>query len=350
MQITIQLKLQLTKEQTQWLKETSKEYIRLVNQVVADWVGGSQVKHSSRTVSAALPSAVKNQALQNAKSVYRKIIKTNIPTILRKPVCIWNNQNWKLKDGVISFPLWIEGKSKRVAVPVKITEYQEKKLIGKTGTLRITEKSRKWIAQIAVSGLETGLSGTGVMGIDLGLKVPAVAVTDTGKTKFFGNGRQNKYMKRKNRSKRRKLGKLKKLSAIRKLNNKEQRWMKDQDHKVSRQIINMAIQEKVGVIRLEKLSGIRQTARTSRKNEKNLHSWSFYRLSQFLEYKAALAGIRIEYVDPKYTSQKCPKCGSLNKVKDRDYQCGCGYHTHRDRLGALNIMHAPVADGNSLSA
>lgn len=52
------------------------------------------------------------------------------------------------------------------------------------------------------------------MGIDLGLKIPAVAVTSIGKTRFFGNGRQNKYIRRKYQQRRRKLGKLKKLSAI----------------------------------------------------------------------------------------------------------------------------------------
>jgi len=139
-------------------------------------------------------------------------------------------------------------------------------------------------------------------------------------------------------------------SAIRKLHDKEQRWMKDQDHKISRQIINFAVSQNVGIIRLEALSGIRQTARTSRKNEKNLHIWSFYRLAQYIDYKARLAGIRVEYVMPEYTSQKCPVCGTLNKAKDRDYRCICGFHTHRDRLGAINIIDAPVADGNSLSA
>ena len=144
--------------------------------------------------------------------------------------------------------------------------------------------------------------------------------------------------------------KLKKLNAIRKRHNKEQRWMKDQDHKISRRIVNFAKENHVSTIRLEQLSGIRQTARTSRKNEKNLHSWSFYRLAQYVEYKAILAGIKVEHVNPKYTSQTCPNCGERNKASDRKYKCGCGYKGHRDRVGAINIISAPVIDGNSLSA
>ncbi|WP_374021046.1 zinc ribbon domain-containing protein [Paenibacillus thiaminolyticus] len=45
-----------------------------------------------------------------------------------------------------------------------------------------------------------------------------------------------------------------------------------------------------------------------------------------------------------------PSCGDRNKAKDRTYQCSCGYRAHRDRVGAINIMCQPVADGSSLSA
>ncbi|MDT2236128.1 hypothetical protein P7H19_07190 [Paenibacillus larvae] len=45
--------------------------------------------------------------------------------------------------------------------------------------------------------------------------------------------------------------------------------MKDQNHKISRQIVDTAIQENVSIIKLERLENIRKTARTSRKNAKN---------------------------------------------------------------------------------
>ncbi len=193
-------------------------------------------------------------------------------------------------------------------------------------------------------------TGTRILGVDLGLKVPAVTITDDDKVRFFGNGRENKYMKRKFRSVRKKLGKNKKIKAIRKLDDKEQRWMKDKDHKVSREIVSFAVENQISVIRLEQLTNIRQTTRTSRKNEKNLHKWSFYRLSTFIEYKANIVGIKVEYVNPAYTSQSCLKCSEKNKAHDRTYKCQCGFEKHRDIVGAMNIRYAPVADGNSLSA
>ena len=365
MQITAQVKLLPTKEQTALINATMKEYIRAVNVAVAEYVAADEnLKYSSKNIPADLPSALKGQIAQDTKSIFQKYtknVKSNakkkpekqrtvkVPT-LKKPVAIWNNQNFKVQGNEISFPVWLNGKSKRISIKANLTDYQTSLLQNKFGALRITQKSGKYIAQIAVQAQEAETAGTQTIGIDLGLKIPAVAASDNGKVRFFGNGRQNKFVKRKHRSARRRLGKLKKLNAIRKRDNKEQRWMKDQDHKVSRQIVNFAKENLASTIRLEQLSGIRQTARTSRKNEKNLHSWSFYRLAQYIEYKAKLAGIAVEYVNPKYTSQTCPVCGERNKANDRKYKCSCGFKGHRDIVGALNIISAPVADGKSLSA
>jgi len=216
--------------------------------------------------------------------------------------------------------------------------------------LRITKINGKLVAQITVDMPCESSHGTSVMGVDLGLKIPAVAVTDMGKVQFFGNGRENKYKKRVARAKRKALGKAKKMKALRKLENKEQRWMKDKDHKLSRAIVNFAKENNVKTIQMEELSGIRQTARTSRKNAKNLHTWSFYRLAQFVQYKSILAGINVIFVNPRYTSQTCPVCGTRNHASDRKYKCPCGFKTHRDILGAMNIITALVTDAHALSA
>lgn len=365
MKITVQVKLLLTKEQVSIVKTTMQEYIYTVNNIVYQCVQvASPLKLTTKNVIAELPSALKNQAIQDANSIFKKYTKNlkannkkepdnqkeiKVP-ILKKPIAIWNNQKYSIKFGYISFPVWFNGKSTIIMVKAIITDHQLNLLTSKLGTLRITQKSGKYIAQIAVKVEEKESISGQTMGVDLGLKIPAVAVTENRKTIFCGNGRQNKYIKRKHRASRKKLGKLKNPKAINKLNNKEQRWMKDQDHKISRKLVNFAKENNVSIIRLEQLSGIRQTARTSRENEKNLQTWSFYRLALFIEYKAILEGIKVEYVNPKYTSQKCPVCGTKNKASDRKYKCGCGIKIHRDRLGAINIISAPVIDGNILSA
>jgi IS605 OrfB family transposase len=352
--ITVQFKLMPTLEQSKILCEASKEYINSVNDLVDYLIGQIDVKKlSTKSFIAKLPSSVKNEVANTALSVFKKNKKkkTKSISVLKKPVCTWNNQNYEISDDSINFPMIVDGKCQRIKVNAIIPKEIHEKLNLKKGSLRISKKNNKWIAQIAIKESVSVCDSKKIMGVDLGLKIPAVAVTENNKTKFFGNGRQNKQKRRHFKTKRKNLGKAKKQYAIKKLNNKEQRWMKDQDHKISRKIVGFAIQNNIGIIKLEQLANIRQTARTSRKNAKNLHTWSFYRLANFIEYKSNILGIKVEFVNPKYTSQICPKCGERNHADDRNYVCKkCGYHSHRDRVGALNIINAPVISGKRKSA
>ncbi len=345
---TIQCKLIPNKYQEILLKNTMKTFITTINGIVDDFcLINKSDKRTSKDVDVMLPSCLKNQCINDAKSVFKKYkqncLKAKDPSkvkrsVLKKAVAIWNNQNYKIEDDCISFPVFQNGKSKKIFVKMIIPK--ERKLMleqAKLGTLRITMKNRKMVAQISVLAIEKENDGDNVMGVDLGLKNPAVCYVNNGKIRFVGNGRKNKYLKRKFRSQRKKLGKAKKLNAIKKSKNKEQRIMRDIDHKISKEVIDFAVANQVSLIRMEKLTNIRATARTSRKNEKNLHTWSFYRLAQYIEYKAKLCGIKVKYVNPAYTSQACVKCGKKNHAKDRKYQCSCGYHGHRDIVGAINI-------------
>lgn len=347
------IKIRIASDNTHIFRCLSHEYIRIVNSLAGQaWENGSFPKVTTKHLTAALPSAVLNQAIRDAKSVYRKSKKQHKLAILRKPSYFVNNQNYAIGDETVAFPILVDGKTKKTVFPAIVTDRDRQLLKGaKLGLLRLVEKSGKWYTQISIETPDSEPVQSGAtMGVDLGLKVPAVVATSNGKIRFFGNGRQNKYIRRHYGSRRRRLGKLKKLSAIRKLGNKEQRWMTDQNHKISRQIVNFAVQHGISVIKLERLKNIRNAARTSRKNAKNLHNWSFYQLQTFIQYKANMAGIQVMEVSPAYTSQACPNCRKRNKAKDRDYQCSCGFHSHRDRVGAINIMNQPVADGNSLSA
>ncbi|MBE1554519.1 RNA-guided endonuclease TnpB family protein [Sporosarcina limicola] len=355
--ITVKIKLLPTKEQIQLVEQSSRAYIKIINTLVSEMVEAkASTKKSTKDIEADIPSAVKNQAINDAKSIFSKKVKKSnykIIPILKKPVCVWNNQNYSFDFTHISIPFMVNGKSTRLKIRALLIDKENRNfdlLKHKLGTLRITKKSHKWVAQIAITIPTIEKKGSRILGVDLGLKVPAVVITDNDKARFFGNGRLNNYMKRKFRSIRKKLGKQKKVNAIRQLNDKEQRWMQNQDHKVSREIVDFATANTISVIRLEQLTNSRQTACTSRKNQKNLHTWSFYRLAQFIEYKAALAGIKVEYVNPAYTSQTCPKCTKKNKVKDRNYMCRCGFEKHRDIVGAMNIRYATVIDGKSQSA
>jgi len=344
---TLQFKLLPTKEQEDLLIATLESYISSVNTCV-DWMYmfDSYGRLTSHNVPGDMPSALKNQAIRDAKSIFRKFKQGKVQTlpVLKKPVAVWNSQNFKITDSTVSIPVWQSNKSVRICVKAVIPDSAKSMLSAqKLGSLRITRKSNKWVAQIAYDVPDADpVIGDGTMGVDLGIKCPAVCYTDSGKVRFFGNGRKNRTIRRRFYTRRKTLGKLKKPGAIRNAKNKEQRIMRDTDHKLSRQIINFAKEQHIAVIKLEKLQNIRKncTTRKSRKNNRSLNSWSFYRLASFIEYKAAESGISVIYVDPAYTSKICPVCGTVNKADDRDYRCACGFHSHRDIVGARNILSA----------
>lgn len=356
MQLSETVKLYMTSEQRKLISETMNVYIDTVNSLVSAAVNGVSInRYTSSDIDAALPAALKNQCIRDAKSVVRKYnrecrkairraaasgtLKMPAVPVLKKPCCYINNQNFRITGNRLEFPVMMNGRSKRISVRTRMTGKQKDIFANhKLGTLRIVRKGDKIAAQVTYEVTDPELPADGkTMGIDLGIKCPAVSYTSDGSVKFYGNGRKNKYLRRRFNSLRKKLQKEKHTDALKRIGDKEQRIMKDIDHKLSREIVNTAVSYDVTIIKLERLSNIRSATRTSRKNDHSLHNWSFYRLANYIEYKATLAGIKVEYVDPAYTSQKCPVCGDVHHAKDRTYTCKCGFRIHRDILGAMNI-------------
>jgi len=272
--------------------------------------------------------------------------KDNLEFKDNQPIC-YNNQNYKIDGYIISIPLYTT-KCQRFAFPAKQTERFEElqqyiESGCKLGKASLVYKRGKWYFAVTIKIVDKETINSNVMGIDIGLRQVAVASVKNPQGKEinrqFNNGKQAGFIRKKYRSLRRKLSQSKKVKAIKKTNNKEQRWMTDLNHKISRQLINLAVQEQVGTIIMENLENIRNTAKSLNRADRNLHSWTFYQLQQFIEYKAELAGIKVKYVNPKYTSQSCSKCGKVNKSnrKVNLYSCECGIHIHADLNASRNI-------------
>lgn len=123
---------------------------------------------------------------------------------------------------------------------------------------------------------------------------------------------------------------------LKKLSGKEKRFMSDFNHCVTKQL---ASRQDVSVYVLEDLKGMRNKRRGKKLNSW-LSNWSYYQFEQQLKYKCSLSGILLAFVDPRYTSQKCSCCGTIDKDSRKKslYTCtSCGHTEHADVNAAKNI-------------
>jgi len=95
------------------------------------------------------------------------------------------------------------------------------------------------------------------------------------------------------------------------------------------------------IIVLEKLKIKRKKEQGKRFNS-ILNGWSYYQLEQFIEYKATKNGKRVEYVDARYTSQKCSVCGHIDRSNryQTSFKCkACDFQLHADLNASRNIKN-----------
>ena len=176
--------------------------------------------------------------------------------------------------------------------------------------------------------------------VDIGLVNLAVSVTPSD-VRFF-SGRRVQHKREEYAKVRRSLGRRKKLKKIKEMQGKEQRYIRDINHKISSAIIEQARKVENPVIVLENLKNIREKINFSKKMNRRLHNWNFRQLQNFIQYKAEWEGIPVVYVDARYTSRTCPKCGdalkSNRKRKKHIFKCHyCGYQLNDDLIGAINL-------------
>lgn len=129
------------------------------------------------------------------------------------------------------------------------------------------------------------------------------------------------------------------------IKSRESHIMRDMNHKIAKKLVDEAIKRKA-VLVLEDLKGIRRKTR-SKKFGRLLNSWSYYQLQEFIEYKAKLRGVPVAYIDPRYTSQQCGRCGLIGTRQDKNFHCHeCGNVEHADVNAAfvIALRHMGVLD------
>ena len=125
------------------------------------------------------------------------------------------------------------------------------------------------------------------------------------------------------------------------ISGREKRFVQDQNHCISKKLANT--DDNVSAYVLEDLSTmnmLRLKGKSNRTMRKWLSNWSYSDLEFKLSYKCQMNGIRVEFVDARYTSQKCSVCKTIDKAsrKGNRYVCRhCGNTIHSDVNAAINI-------------
>ena len=237
--------------------------------------------------------------------------------------------------------------SGRIVVPFLVGGYQAERLgYPKGQSDLIRRQDGKWFLLVTVDVPDgTEVPATDFLGVDMG--IVNIAADSDGE---IHSGKAVEDVRRKHNLQRQRLqrkgtkGARKKLSRV---SRQEARFRRHQNHVISKKIVETARRTGRDVA-VEDLGGIRERVTARGTDARNrLSGWSFGQLYAFLAYKARLAGITVETVDPRNTSRTCAECGHCQKSHRKsqaEFACKvCGHRAHADRNAARNIRARALA-------
>ena len=216
----------------------------------------------------------------------------------------------------------------------------------KFGTAKLVNKHGMFFLHIPVTYEISELDRSevsNVVGIDRGIRFLATTYDSMGKSTFYDGNviKQKRAHYKALRKQLQQVGTPSSRKRIRSIGQRENRWIQDVNHCISKALVENNPDGTLFVI--EDLTGIRSVTENVKVKDRYVSvSWSYYDLEQKLSYKALKHHQLVEKVNPAYTSQTCPKCGHTEKA-NRDkkihlFCCKkCAYKSNDDRIGAMNL-------------
>ena len=357
--VTVKIQIMPPLEDRHNLNESMEQYRLACNHISAYCLNNKCLKreviHKAlyeklRTVYG-LKSQMACSAIITVISKYKTILETQhtwIQPNFKKPQLdlVWN-RDYSLVQGVFSVNT-LSGRLKCPFHSIGMEQYFDKDKY-KFGTARLVQDHNgKYYLHIPVTTQIEKIQVSDishVVGIDRGINFLAVSYDSKGKSTFFDGGKI-KHKRAHYKELRAELQKKQTPSArrrLKKIGSRENRWMNDVNHCVSKALVTNNPSKTLFV--LEDLTNVRQATEKVRKKDRYISvSWSFYDLEQKLKYKAQRNSSLVINVDPRYTSQCCPKCGHIEKSnRDKKLHCfccrNCGYRSNDDRIGAMNLFN-----------
>lgn len=183
---------------------------------------------------------------------------------------------------------------------------------------------------ITIPKVKTELDESIVVGVDLGVAIPAVCAVNNSQYErsFIGSANDFLRVRTKLQAQRRRLskalrntsgghGRAKKLRKLDAIGRIESNFAQTYNHMVSKRVVDFAVKNHAKYINVENLEGYDS-------NGFILRNWSFFQLQQYIAYKAAGKGIEVRKINPYHTSQICSCCGHWEegqRVSQSEFVC-----------------------------
>lgn len=202
-------------------------------------------------------------------------------------------------DGTLKFPKFLCG----LYVKARHKDIRQVRIITRTNNI---------VVQLIYESENVPLpitDKTKVMGIDLGLNNIATLTSNTGMPPLIINGKPLKSINHYYNKKKAELqGKAKKFHNVyetnrtRRLTTRRNNKVKDYLHKISRKIIEIALENEIGTIVIGNNKGWKQEINLGKSTNQSFVAAPFATLIQMIQYKAELVGITVKLTEESYTS------------------------------------------------
>ena len=376
---TVKVKLFPNKDQEKLLLDTMNQYLKACNFVSEkvcelrkhNYKEVQKVIYHNELKQFGLKSNVRISVLRTVDSKYkqkedrikkkknltesqRRDLLYSKPVVFKVPECdLVRSHDYSLLKDVFSIYAYTPNQKSKSRNRIKMT-YEHKYVDSflcdpkyKLGTAKLNQIGNNFYLFVPITEkIEPFNKETtqNIVGIDRGIRFLVTSYDSEGKTTFFHGGEiiaRRVHFKNKRAELQRK-GTPSSRRRIKAMGHRENRWMRDVNHCVSKALVEKYPANTLFVI--EDLSNVRKSTQRVKKERKYTQvSWSYYDLESKLKYKALIHGSYVINVPANYTSQRCPVCGHIqdtNRDKEKHLFCcrKCGYLSNDDRIGAMNLF------------
>ncbi|MFP3391764.1 RNA-guided endonuclease TnpB family protein [Brevibacillus sp. SIMBA_040] len=330
--------------------------------------------------------SIRHYAYDLLKDVYTVSDRRNLNQSIKRATDKWNSDVLDIRKGEKSIPSFkkdcpidvvsqaysLHKESECLVMRTGLMSTEYKKELGrsfgsfdlliageyKAGVSQILSHKKKWFVNLTYSfeQVDSVLNPDRIMGVDLGIVYPVyLAFNDLFERYKIDGGEIENFRKQVERRRQQQNWQGKycgdgrighgvhtRIKPTEVTEEKIANFRDSCNHKYSRFVVEIALKHGCGTIQMEDLSGYSEV-----KDDAFLKNWAYYDLKQKIEYKAKDAGIKVVKVNPRFTSQRCSKCGHIAKEnrQERAFLCqACGFQAHADYNAARNIATKDIED------